>query len=238
MSAFAGIYADEGVSPLSLRATVKALKRVLSPSLLIREMQGRDFLDFRGEDCVLLAFPGGRDRGYYRVLRGAGNRRIREYVFRGGAYLGICAGAYYAANEVVFEKGTSLEVHEKRDLSFFPGSAVGCLYREKKFSYTTETGLHFALIQTEEGLFQSYYNGGCYFQEAESFPDVKILARYVDAEVPGAPAAVFRDFGRGKVFLSGIHPEIDADAIQSSQRARYAFWEKSLCMLVGRERML
>jgi hypothetical protein len=34
---------------------------------------------------------------------------------QGGRYLGICAGAYFAAKEVVFEKGTEMEVTGARE---------------------------------------------------------------------------------------------------------------------------
>jgi Biotin-protein ligase, N terminal len=43
----------------------------------------------------------------------------------GGAYLGFCAGAYYASRRVVFEEGTRAEVRGERELAFFPGTALG-----------------------------------------------------------------------------------------------------------------
>ena len=39
----------------------------------------------------MLVMPGGADLGYCRTLNGAGNRRIEQFVRRGGAYLGFCA---------------------------------------------------------------------------------------------------------------------------------------------------
>ena len=53
--------------------------------------------------------PGGADRPYCAALNGEGNRRIRAFVEAGGAYLGLCAGAYYASQRVEFELGSRCE---------------------------------------------------------------------------------------------------------------------------------
>jgi uncharacterized membrane protein len=37
-----------------------------------------------------------------------GVRRVRDFVEKGGGYLGLCAGAYFAASSIEFEKGSSL----------------------------------------------------------------------------------------------------------------------------------
>lgn len=43
----------------------------------------------------------------------------------GGSYLGLCAGAYYAASQVQFEPGSALQVVGDRELGFFRGIARG-----------------------------------------------------------------------------------------------------------------
>lgn len=50
-----------------------------------------------------------------------------DYVERGGAYMGICAGAYYGCSEVQFEPGTALQVFGQRELAFWPGAAQGAV---------------------------------------------------------------------------------------------------------------
>jgi biotin---protein ligase len=52
--------------------------------------------------------------------------------------LGLCAGAYYACRNVVFEPGSELEVCGKRELSFFAGTAVGAVCAG--FNYKNEQG--------------------------------------------------------------------------------------------------
>jgi glutamine amidotransferase-like uncharacterized protein len=89
--------------------------------------------------CDLLCMPGGADLPYCRLLNGRGNAIIRGWVEAGGAYLGICAGAYYASSCCVFEAGNpDLEVIGDRELAFFPGTAFGPVH--PGFDYQSERG--------------------------------------------------------------------------------------------------
>lgn len=77
--------------------------------------------------------------GYCRSLNGNGNRRIDQYVRRGGSYLGLCAGGYYGTSKCEFEVGNKvLEVVGSRELAFFPGTCRGCAF--KGFVYHSEAG--------------------------------------------------------------------------------------------------
>jgi glutamine amidotransferase-like uncharacterized protein len=56
----------------------------------------RDFFD----DVDLIAFPGGLgDASSFDYLTREHQKRIRKFVQHGGAYLGICMGAYWAGSE-------------------------------------------------------------------------------------------------------------------------------------------
>lgn len=55
-----------------------------------------DFFD----DVDMVAFPGGLgDASNFEFLMRESGDRIREFVINGGAYLGICMGAYWAGSE-------------------------------------------------------------------------------------------------------------------------------------------
>ena len=147
--------------------------------------------------------PGGRDRPYAAALDGRGNAQIRSFVEQGGTYLGICAGAYYGAKRVEFERGSPLEVSEDRELAFFDGIATGPAYGPG-FAYNSEQGARMALLHTEQGIMRVYYNGGCTFQG--DLQNVKIHARYQD--IKGHPPAIIEcAVGKGQAFLSGVHLE-------------------------------
>ncbi len=199
------IYGDEGVSPFSLQECLKTF-RAISDQV---EVVDHKFLKEKewGKATKLLIFPGGRDIPYDQNLKGKGTAKIRKYVKEGGSFLGICAGAYFACDEVIFEKGTPLEVHEKRDLCFFPGAAIGTLYPHLPFSYEVDSGFYPSEVTFEGKELHLYYNGGCSFEDAEKYPNVTILARYLDAS--DKPAIIHCKVEKGNVILSGVHLEVN-----------------------------
>ena len=159
--------------------------------------------------------------GYCRSLNGEGNQRIDQYVRRGGAYLGFCAGGYYGTARCEFEIGNRmLEVVGPRELSFFPGICRGCAF--KGFVYHSEAGAKAVELNVNKEAFKggivpqrfrSYYNGGGVFVDAGKYVDkgVEILASYggsldVDGGV-GAAAVIYCKVGEGDALLTGPHPE-------------------------------
>lgn len=168
--------------------------------------------------CALLVVPGGADLGYGRTLNGVGNRRIEQFVKRGGAYLGFCAGGYYGCKRCEFEVGNkSLEVTGDRELAFFPGTCRGGAF--PGFVYHSEAGARAAELKVAAGalggtvpaVFRSYYNGGGVFVDAPSFDTVEVLASYTEAlnvdPGNGSAAVVHCKVGDGAAILTGPHPE-------------------------------
>ena len=161
-------------------------------------------------EAALLIFPGGRDVPYHRALQGVGNAHIREFVERGGSFLGLCAGGYYGSATVEFERGRPLEVVAERELKFFPGVARGPAYGLGEFEARSERGARVAQLHVMGGeeptVSAAYYHGGCAFVDADAYPTVSVLARY--AELHEQPAAIVRcRVGQGWAILSGVHPE-------------------------------
>ena len=176
--------------------------------------------------------PGGADLGYCRVLNGDGTRVISDYVRRGGAYLGFCAGGYYGARRCEFEVGDpALEVIGSRELGFFPGTCRGAAF--KGFAYHSESGARAVRLAVPEKalgptfmepVVVSYYNGGGIFVAGDDAVegDVEVLASYADeVDVDGGKdkaAVVYCKVGDGAAILTGPHPEyvyIDISGIVS-----------------------
>jgi len=167
--------------------------------------------------------PGGADLGYCRTLNGEGNRRIFQYVHKGGAYLGLCAGGYYGCAICEFEQGKpGMEVVGDRELAFFPGTCRGLAF--PGFKYHSERGTRAAEVRVhrepllESGgavpeVFRTYYNGGGVFVDAPKFKDrgVEVLASFTDelAVDPGEgqAAVVYCKVGDGAAILTSPHPE-------------------------------
>ncbi|OHE96327.1 biotin-protein ligase [Colletotrichum orchidophilum] len=219
------VYTGTGTTVESVRHCIYSLRRLLSPTYAVIPVAEAALLKEPWQPtCALLVIPGGGDLGYCRVLNGAGNRRIADFVRRGGAYLGFCAGGYYGSRRCEFEVGDrTLEVIGSRELGFFPGTCRGGAL--KGFEYHSERGARVVRLAVKEGFGEgqgqrqgeevlSYYNGGGVFVDAEKFDNVEVLAQYADDIAvdggAGKAAVIHCKVGSGNVILTGPHPEFAA----------------------------
>ncbi|KAJ4287429.1 biotin holocarboxylase synthetase [Collariella sp. IMI 366227] len=222
------VYTGTGSTLESVRHCIYSLRRLLGPNYAVNPLTESALLkEPWAPTCALLVLPGGADLGYCRVLNGAGNRGIAQYIRRGGAYLGFCAGGYYGSSRCEFEVGNPvMEVVGSRELAFFPGTCRGGAF--KGFAYHSERGAKAADVKVKRGAFEEseglpdefkcYYNGGGVFVDAEKLAkdsgSVEVLADYagdlaVDSGV-GKAAVVYCKVGEGAAILTGPHPEFDA----------------------------
>lgn len=150
----------------------------------------------------LLVMPGGADLAYCEKLNGAGNAAIRAFVENGGAYLGLCAGAYYACRAIEWAVGTNQEITGPRELAFYPGMAVGPVYdfiEDGDISKCWE-----GAVRLDTGV-TVHYEAGPVFEETAD-PSVTVLARF--AALPGQPPAIVScKIGQGRAVLSSPHVE-------------------------------
>ena len=223
----------------SLKSALKSLTSSLPRGTYVidttttAEIRGGKWMD----SCCLLVMPGGRDLPYVKELAGQGNDYIRQFVFEGGSYLGLCAGAYYACRRVEFAVGDpAMEVVGPRELAFFPGIGRGPVFPE--YDYKSNRGARAASITLEPAgekvvqetyqtpispiVFPLYYNGGCNFVPFDDHPSAQfeVLATYTGkdedstgSKVPGSKhlsAIVSCKCGKGKAILSGVHFEVTA----------------------------
>ncbi|KAI9758881.1 MAG: hypothetical protein M4579_002765 [Chaenotheca gracillima] len=214
------VYSGNGTTVESVRHCLWTLRRVLGANYAVVPITGDVILkEPWTASCALLVFPGGADLGYCRTLNGEGNRRIDQYVRRGGSYLGFCAGGYYGTAYCEFEVGNRrLEVVGSRELAFFPGTCRGCAF--SGFVYHSEEGTRAVELEVDKStltggkvpdVLKTYYNGGGVFVDAEKYKDrgVEVVAKYVDPlDVEGGDAAVvYCKVGEGAAILTGPHPE-------------------------------
>ena len=203
------IYADEGTSLFCIECLQRDLNGHNVRTITAEEVITSDW----DKEATLFIMPGGRDVPYTEKLNGAGNARIWKYVNEGGHYLGFCAGAYYGSGYVNFDLGTPLEVQGPRELAFFPGTATGPAYGPGTYCYKNRFGARASLIElSDETKMRAYLNGGCYFENADKYPNVTILAHYADIE-NNPPAIIRCQVGKGTAILSGVHFDISAKDI-------------------------
>lgn len=215
------IYSGPGAGPLSVVNTRKMLQQLTGDHYAIHEVNADTIKDPAWMDTTaLLVMPGGADKPYVELLAGQGNANITAYVQNGGKYLGICAGAYYAADRIEFAKGDAyLEVTGERELKFFPGLIAGPTFGGYGRDVRFVAGMRAAKLLWQgdsvfdrDQAFTVYYNGGGSFVNPEKYSNAKVLAHFVpEHEDPDfSPAAIVEcAYGNGKAILSGAHFEWD-----------------------------
>ena len=116
------IYNDTGTSSESVQALVDFLSPIATVQCVIGSDIQNDTLWSRAS-CFIM--PGGRSLPFYKTCGALGNEALVRFVKNGGRYVGLCAGAYYAAKETIFAEKLPLELVLPGELNFFEGRAIG-----------------------------------------------------------------------------------------------------------------
>ena len=169
-------------------------------------------------DCLnhfnVLAFPGGESNpDPWEELGLDGKSKIQRFIRTGGGYIGICLGALFASDKGYFW-GTKWGVDELY-LDLFPGVAYcGQEKISPKGSWPLMTNLkisshtHPITDSLPKRIKVVFYPNGPYLQPYKG-TNITIVATF---EITGSPAMVAFEYGKGRVFLSGPHPEIEVDS--------------------------
>ncbi len=211
-------YYDEGISEWSRKYLPQAMQDSLGgKGMEVATILADQIIAGDLDSAQLLIMPGGADRPYIKKLGAEGCRQIRRFVSSGGTYLGICAGAYFAASKIEWNTGAPGSICAERDLKFFSGKAIGPLTGPGSYQADSEMGARVLRLHSPDGAsFASYYNGGCWFEpNGESYEPIAFFTDYKNrlAVVKGA-------VGKGRVVLSGVHPEF-SPAMLGPQHACY-----------------
>lgn len=208
------VYADKGVSSEALEQTLHSTKATLNKEYNIKTIKAKAVKEGKWrKDAALFIMPGGADIPYVKALNEKGNEQIKAYVQEGGAYLGICAGSYYGSQDIIFAKGTPIEVTGPRELAFFKGTAVGpALAPFDTVTYKGTRAANLVLSNNKEATVLFF--GGNFFEAKPMPKNTTIIARYKD--LPQQPPAIIRiRVGSGTVVLSGVHFEYNHSQLNS-----------------------
>lgn len=159
---------------------------------------------------ALYVQPGGGDdlgRAWKEIAGDA--PAIKAYVRGGGRYLGLCMGAFLAGI-VDGDQGTGLRL--------LPGDALP--YTGLNGARVTDDGKDTA-TEVDWGSFGRrvvFFQGGPYFR-IDDPAGVTVVARYeMNGGGPPPAAALTSPYGRGRVGVSGPHPEAPAGWWRDSDR--------------------
>ncbi len=160
-----------------------------------------------------LYFPGGYAYYYKMAIDQNGVENIKDFVRNGGGYLGICAGAYFACDSVIWEEDGKIDY----PLDLFDGLAVGAIDAIAPWDDYTMTTVNLhpdnPINQFEPSYEIMLYYGGPYFSPHAT---AKIDTVGGWAVWHDEPAIINFTVDSGRVLLIGPHPEIEEDLDRDS----------------------
>ncbi|MCE5294207.1 MAG: BPL-N domain-containing protein [Chlamydiales bacterium] len=202
------LYQDEGTCDSSMQAIYNQLQKSIQDSFCTEIVDSTYLKRNSWQDYTFaIVMGGGKCSSWEHSLGTEGMLSIRNFVSKGGRYLGICAGAYFAATTSIFRPLGQEQIIKQRPLAFFAGSAIGPLNAS-----THHLSPHAALAVKVDLLSQNikghcYYLGGCAFNIHEDTETTRILARFCKPYKTHGSAIISCAFGTGKAVLCGLHPE-------------------------------
>lgn len=169
------------------------------------------------ESAKVWVQPGGKS-GTASNAMGAANREIiKKFIAEGGGYVGFCAGAFLTTAKVGETRVNGLGIIEGRTR----------VYRKAKGYPSVEKMI------TPDGFRFHYWEGGPWFQFTSSQASkVNVKSRY---NTTNAINAVETTYGKGRISVSGTHPEapqwwyddshiVDADGLDNHIAAEMVKW--------------
>ena len=200
------VYADTG----AWMDGVIAFEHFLDWKGVAHERVTRDTInksDLRGRFTAIY-FPGGYAGDYTTAITAVGARHIKDFVNDGGGYIGICAGAYYAARTIEWEGQTF-----PGELDLFEGTASGALSVIRAWPGYCMTSISLngfnPITRYQRSKLTTMYFGGPSFR-----PDAgKTMDTIATWDLAGnTPAIITVTYGNGRVLLVGPHPEIEENS--------------------------
>jgi hypothetical protein len=134
--------------------------------------------------------PGGIAETAFFAMTEKLRTEIVNFVSNGGGYVGFCAGAYMAT--------ATIGASRYAGFGIFPGITHAYSY-EPMIAGQDYTLMHVTWNGAERAI---YFEGGPYLGVAGT--DAEVIATFDDS---GLTAAARAPYGKGRVFISGPHPE-------------------------------
>jgi hypothetical protein len=186
---------------------------------LVSRMKGAEMLPVDGEGirkgaldaADVLVVPGGRSVQEARSLGPEGRECVRAFVKRGGGYVGTCAGCC-----LLMEPAPSHHPDMIHMIPYRFGPCGGETDISIAFNHRAE-----ALAGIKKGRILLRYADGPVPQPSLPVADaqIEVVARYngdVNAEgagprlsMAGQAAALAGTYGKGRIFVLSVHPEVD-----------------------------
>jgi len=189
------VYNGKGACPEQCASSIAAIARQVG--LQVKYVNHKTLSPAVLQGASVYIQPGGEALEVLDSLRPEQLQAIRDYIFSGGRYLGICAGAFLADTYVDTEK-------TRLGLGILPGETIDYFpVQPMPKELIVETHWTESLLPGIRGSRQMYFSDGAGFVLSQPELTLEVLSAYAD----GVPSTVRFVHGRGKVALTGVHPE-------------------------------
>lgn len=167
----------------------------------------------------VIVFPGGSGSQQSAALGESGRKTIVDFVYHGGGYVGICGGAFLAAENYDWSLGLA-DVKTMTGEEYVPGSGILFLAARPSALVKMElTSTGEKVLRSPSGLRDVQYTGGPILSPAnrDDLPDYLTLAFYRTevckyeqqrGTMVNTPAIIAARFGNGHVILFSPHAEM------------------------------
>lgn len=205
LSADIALYSDKGAWDQSVTALENMFEWMgMSIALIDADYINNNSLD----DFKVICFPGGDMYQYSQDIPETGKEKIRSFVRNGGGYIGICGGAYFASETVIWQ-GNQLTM---TPLGLFRGSAEGTI--DAIVPYPQRGMCQVNIVDTVHTITHNLSNPQwiLYYWGPVLKPntsEVTVLGNYNAVD---QPAIIAFEYDKGRVFITGTHPEIEEDS--------------------------
>lgn len=221
------IYADvhNGVNSICVDQIEARVTEYSVPSSEIVRLADSSYLDkeLGANKKGTLVIGGGRTL-YMAASLFKSAPKIMSAVQGGWNYLGFCAGANLSCEELLLRDGLIERNYSKKDgiLGLLPATAKAPLVWDESIQDTPFGGKIVSILtsSTDDNKFKSYWNEGSRFVTAGnrmSDQTLPTLEAFYENIQNYPTAAISGSCGKGKVFISGFHPEIDLSEGKSDQ---------------------
>ncbi len=191
-----GVYVDEGASSVCYIAAERMFQWM---GFETERIYGVTINEGDIDHIDVFYFPGGNSALYDSYIDADGKQRLKDAIAAGRGYIGTCAGAAFAAHYLDIAPVTV-------------GAPVPGLDMEMCQVYLIQSH---PMTEDLPACFWIMYVHSPYF-EPDSGAAVDTIGFY---NISGLPALVACEYGRGRVFLTGPHPEweenSDRDGVSS-----------------------
>lgn len=208
-----GVYVDKGARSIGAFRWVEIA--TLMKNAEARCIDAKAVREGVLDDLDVIVMPGGRAHMEALALGEEGREKLKGFICRGGGYIGTCAGCF-----LLMEPQAGLRKNYLGILPYVCGRFGGFGDLAVKFnSKAAKAGFPKPFVQKI-----AYAGGPVALPVKERRPeqrDFEIIATY-DSDVGGVPkgsaasfigkgAVIAGTYGKGRVFASAVHPEVDPD---------------------------